>query len=176
MTCSIYAAKPFSLAMLILSALAATCAWFVFHAGLPVTAGIFAGPPLLLAALIFVLRRPIIRVDKKGVAYHPRSLPRIAWADVAGVDRAPLVEPTVDGLIYHLEDGRRPVLIVLRDADKYLQRLPRAVQTGLMVERETADVCFRIDFTGLAPASNRVYECIQRHLAATEVGQRRKAA
>ena len=176
MTCSIYAAKPFSLAMLILSALAAALAWFVFHADPVTTAGIFLAPPLLLAVLILSLRRPIIRVDKKGVAYHPRSLPRIAWADVAGVDRAPLVEPTVDGLIYHLEDGRRPVLIVLRDADKYLQRLPRAVQTGLMVERETEDVCFRLDFTGLAPASNEVYECIQRHLAAAGVGQQTKAA
>ena len=174
MSCSIYAAKPFSLAMLIVSGLAAAVAWFVFKAGVATTAGIFVGPPLLLALLVLFLRRPVIRVDHKGVAYHPRSLPRIGWADVAGVDRAPLVEPTVDGLIYHLEDGRRPVLVVLRNAGKYLERLPRAVQTGLMVERESADVCFRIDFTGLAPASGKVYECIRQHLAVARAGKTQK--
>lgn len=167
MTCSIYASKPFSLALLILSALAAALAEFVFHADLLVVAGILAGPPILLAIMILSLRKPVIRVDQKGVAYHPRSLPRIGWADVAGVDRAPLVEPTVDGLIYHLEDGRRPVLVVLRDADKYLERFPLGLQSGLIVERESADLCFRIDFTGLAPASSKVYDCIRRHLTAS---------
>ncbi len=176
MTCSIYASKPFSLLLLLVSALAAAAAWFVFQADLRLTAGIFAGPSLLAALLIVALRKPIIRVDQRGVAYHPRSLPRIGWADVAGVDRAPMVEPTVDGLVYHSEDGRRPVLVVLRDADKYLRRLPSAVQAGLMVERETEDVCFRLDFTGLPAASAKVYACIQHHLSAAGVGKVTKAA
>ncbi len=171
MSCSIYASKPFSLAVLILSALAAVFSRFVLHADLFVTAGIILGPPVLATVAILSLRKPIIRVDERGVAYHPRALPRIRWEDVAGVDRAPLVEPTVDGLIYHMEDGWRPVLVVLRDADKYLKRLPRAVQSGLIVERESADLCFRIDFTGLSPASAKVYECIRRHLAASGAGK-----
>ena len=176
MSYSVYASQPFSLVLLVLSAVAGTLARFVLHADLLVTATIFLGPPLLAAVAVLFLRKPVIRVDKKGVAYHPRALPRIVWEDVAGVDRAPLVEPTVDGLVYHLEDGWRPVLVVLRDGDKYLRRLPRAVQSGLIVERESADVCFRIDFTGLSPASAKVYECIQRHLAMTAAGKTQKIA
>ncbi|MBE7210873.1 MAG: hypothetical protein INR65_07615 [Gluconacetobacter diazotrophicus] len=164
--CSIYATKTFSLVplLLVLSALAAAAAWFVFHQDPQLVAEILAGPPLLAALLVIALRRPVIRIDKNGVAYHPRSLPRIGWADVAGVDRAPMVEPTVDGLIHHPTDGRRPVLVVLRSPDKYLRRLPNALQTGLMVERETGDVCFRLDFTGLPSSSAKVYGCIRQRL------------
>ena len=180
-TCSIYASKSFSpvLWLLVLSALGAAAAWFAFHLDLRVVAEILVGPPLLAAGLVVALRRPIIRVDQNGVAYHPRSLPRIAWPDVAGVERAPMVEPTVDGLVYHSEDGRRPVLVKLRDPSKYLRQLPNALQTGLMVERETADtvhVCFRIDFVGLSPASVKVDQCIQHHLHAAGVGRRAKTA
>ena len=43
-----------------------------------------------------------------------------------------------------------------------------------MVERETEDMCFRLDFTGLPAASAKVHACIQHHLSAAGVGQRRK--
>ncbi len=175
MRCSIYASKPFSLVLLLLSALAAASARFAVHADLRVTAAILLSPPLLVAATILLLRKPIIRVDEKGVAYHPRALPRIVWEDVAGVDRAPLVEPTVDGVVYHGEDGWRPVLVVLRDGDKYLRWLPSALESGLLVERAPRRVCFRIDFTGLSPASAKVYDCIRRHLDAAGGGTREAA-
>ncbi len=169
MNCSVYGSKPLSLVTLAVSAPAAALVRFALHADQWVTLGVCLLPPLLGGVVDILFRRPVIRVDRRGVVYHPRSLPRIGWADVAGVDRAPLVEPTVDGLVYHPEDGRRPVLVVLRDADKYLQRLPNALQTGLMVERDTADVCFRLEFTGLSPASAKVYECIRHHLSAARV-------
>ena len=96
---------------------------------------------------------------------HPGQLPRLAWTALDGVKRAPLIEPTADGLVYHQKDGWRPVLLVLRDSGE----CPPPWRPLLTRDRETGRACCRIEFTGLAPASAEVQACIQRHLAGTRV-------
>ena len=125
------------------------------------------GIGVLLAALpvaclvTFLARRPVIRVDDSGISYYPRRYQTIRWPEVVGVERAPLIEPTTDGLLNHGKDGWRPVNVFVRASDKY-----QPVNGADLDERAEA-MRLQIRFAGLAPVSGEVFECIQHHLAAT---------
>ena len=106
----------------------------------------------------FLLRQPVIRVDDAGISYYPRRYQTIRWPEVVGVERAPLIEPTTDGLLNHVKDGWRPVNVFVRISDKYRP------EGGAPTEDKASAARLQIRFAGLAPVSGVVFDCIQRHL------------
>ena len=166
MNCSVYPPR-FHLLFLTAALLPLLAAWAYFV--LPaetIPFGVRVGMGVLLAAVpvaclvIFLTRRPVIRVDDAGISYYPRRFQIIRWPEVVGVERAPLIEPTVDGLLNHGKDGWRPVNVFVRASDKYLP------ESGGAADAQGADAMrLQIRFAGLAPASDEVYACIQRRLA-----------
>ena len=106
----------------------------------------------------FLLRRPVIRVDASGISYYPRRYQTIRWPEVVGVERAPLIEPTSDGLLNHGKDGWRPVNVFVRASGKYQP------EDGSPADEEIEAMRLQIRFAGLAPVSGEVFDCIQSHL------------
>ncbi len=170
MTCSVYAPKTFlvTVSALLILVLAAW-GYFIFPQAdaSPLWrfgTGAFLAAVLLACLIGLLVRKPLLRVDETGIAYHPKRFPKIDWADVLDVERVPLIEPTPDGLINHLKDGWRPVNIFVVGSNKYLRRLPAALRQRQSVDAGTDAVRFQFAFVGRALASAEVYECIRRHL------------
>ena len=129
--------------------------------GVRVGMGVLVGAVAVGGLVAFLLRQPVIRVDAKGISYYPRRYQTIRWPEVVGVERAPLIEPTSDGLLNHVKDGWRPVNVFVRASDKYLP------EGGEAIDEEVSAMRLQIRFAGLAPVSDEVFDCIQRHLGAS---------
>ena len=167
MNCSVY---PPRLHFLFVSAalLPVLAAWAYFVMpmetipfGVRVGMGVLVGAVAVGGLVAFLLRQPVIRVDAKGISYYPRRYQTIRWPEVVGVERAPLIEPTSDGLLNHVKDGWRPVNVFVRASDKYLP------EGGEAIDEEVSAMRLQIRFAGLAPVSDEVFDCIQRHLGAS---------
>ena len=167
MNCSVY---PPRLHLLFVSAalLPVLAAWAYFVMpmetipfGVRVGMGVLVGAVAVGGLVAFLLRQPVIRVDAKGISYYPRRYQTIRWPEVVGVERAPLIEPTSDGLLNHVKDGWRPVNVFVRASDKYLP------EGGEAIDEEVSAMRLQIRFAGLAPVSDEVFDCIQRHLGAS---------
>ncbi len=167
MNCSVY---PPRLHLLFVSAalLPVLAAWAYFVMpmetipfGVRVGMGVLVGAVAVGGLVAFLLRQPVIRVDAKGISYYPRRYQTIRWPEVVGGERAPLIEPTSDGLLNHVKDGWRPVNVFVRASDKYLP------EGGEAIDEEVSAMRLQIRFAGLAPVSDEVFDCIQRHLGAS---------
>ena len=166
MNCCVYPPR-FHLLFLTAALLPLLAAWAYFvlpTETIPFSARVGMGVGLAAVPIgclvMFLLRRPVIRVDASGISYYPRRYQKIHWPEVVGVERAPLIEPTTDGLLNHGKDGWRPVNVFVRASDKYLP------ESGVAADAKGADAMrLQIRFVGLAPVSDEVYECIQRRLA-----------
>ena len=165
MNCSIYPPR-YHLLFLAAALLPLLAAWAYFILPLEtIPFGGRVGIGVALAALpvaclvTFLARRPVIRVDDSGISYYPRRYQKIRWPEVVGVERAPLIEPTTDGLLNHGKDGWRPVNVFVRSSDKYQP------ERGVVADKTAEAMRLQIRFAGLAPVSGEVFECIQRRLA-----------
>ena len=162
MNCSVYPPR-FHLLFISVALLPVLGAWAYFV--LPVETipfGVRVGMGGLVAAVAvgclvtFLARGPVIRIDDSGISYYPRRYQTIRWPEVVGVERAPLIEPTTDGLLNHGKDGWRPVNVFVRASDKYLPGGGGGA----------ASMRLQIRFAGLAPVSGEVFDCIQRRIDA----------
>lgn len=171
MNCTVYSSKTYSAVMLAgVLAMAAGFTWFFQRAEhLPffivATFALFLG--LGATALIYSLvsGKPVVRVDETGILYHPRWLPLIEWPDIIAVERKPLTERTSDGTHTYLKDGWRPIWIIVRNPEKYLQRVPSLLRGGFYAPDHPGCARIEIAFMGMKPGSGVVHDYIRQHLA-----------
>ena len=166
--CSVYPSKSYALMMLaILLGFGALTGLFrpVMPGFVQVFFAILVGTGIMGVLYSLLSRKLVLSVDETGIVYFPRWYPKFEWQDVVGVERMSRVEQETDGSIGScVSDSWRPIRVVVRGREKYLQRIPKIMQFGLLSCEEPDCLNVMIEFAGLDTGSAKVFECIRTYL------------
>lgn len=118
---------------------------------------------------------PYYRVDENGVFGRMPFKGTIPWSSVISVELLPRREQHGSETTFHLKEGWRPVLLTIREPDKYLREVQRWVRSVTPGGWKGEPARIRLEFTGLQPLSKEFHDAIKHRLARRD-GKLRPAA
>lgn len=162
-----YTSKIFTLGI---GGFLALFAWIISHAWktMPISAQVIFAVLIGICALLCVYgmasAKPLIVADESGLCIYRIVIPVIEWDDILEVRHIPLIEKSPCGCNWYVLDRWRPLDLIIKNQDKYLNKLPKWAARNFKTD-DPNHMRVRISCGGLTKTSRELLQCIEYYLS-----------